>query len=76
MVTSKGLPNLEEANALYEQHGKPLEADHMGQYLAVSPDGRTLVGATLLDVAQRARAEFGSGNFLFRIGTRTVGKLR
>jgi hypothetical protein len=75
-MANQKLPSLEEANAVYEQYGKPLEAEHDGKFLAVSPDGRTLVGLTLLDVAQRARAEFGAGNFLFRIGTRSVGKIR
>ena len=35
---------------LYARFGKTLEASHRGEYLAISPDGRTIIGATLLDV--------------------------
>ena len=28
-------------NELYEKYGNPLEAQHYGEYLAVSPDGKT-----------------------------------
>jgi hypothetical protein len=61
---------------LYEQYGKPLEVQHRGQYLAISTEGRTLLGATLLDVAERAEATFGPGNFLYKIGDKAVGKWR
>jgi hypothetical protein len=61
---------------LYARFGKPLETTHGGQYLAVSPAGRTVLGATLLEVAQKARAEFGPGNFLYKIGPKAVGKWR
>ena len=74
-MASQRLPSLEEFDAVYEQYGKPLEPEHDGEYLAVSPDGRTILGSTLIDVAQRAQTEFGPGNFLFRIGTRTLGRL-
>jgi hypothetical protein len=42
----------------------------------VSPRGEVVVGADFLDVAQRARTAFGAGNFLFRLGTRSVGRWR
>jgi hypothetical protein len=59
---------------LYERFGKPLESQHRGQYLAISPDGKTVLGTSLLEVAERAEASFGPGNFLYRIGERAVGK--
>ena len=59
---------------LYAKFGKPLEASHRGEYLAIAPDGRTLTGATLLEVLERADAQFGKGNFLYKIGERAVGK--
>lgn len=66
----------ELADELCEKYGKPLETEHRGEYVAVSPQGQTVVGPNLLDVAQEARAIFGPGNFLFKIGTKAVGKWR
>ena len=63
-------------DALYEQYGKPLEQDHMGEYLAIAPDGRIVLGSTLLEVAQKASDTLGSGHFLFKVGERSVGKWR
>ena len=33
----------EEDARLYEQYGKPLEKDHAGEYMAISPDGQTIL---------------------------------
>lgn len=65
-----------QADKLYEQYGKPLEPEHLGEYVAISSHGQTIIGQNPLDVAQRARAAFGPGSFLFRIGTKAVGKWR
>lgn len=70
------MPNQAEMDTVYDHYAKPLEAEHLGQYVAVSPHGEVIVGDDLLDVAQRARAAFGVGNFLFRLGTRSVGRWR
>ena len=64
------------AEALYERHGKPLEGEHRGEYVAIAPDGRTILGPTVLDVLKKAKADFGPGNFIFKVGTRAVGKWR
>ena len=61
---------------LYERYAKPLEDEHAGRYVAVSSSGRTIVGDTMLEVARRAAAEFGHGNFLFKLGPRSVGRWR
>ena len=61
---------------LYERYGLPLEDEHGGEYLAVSPRGETILGPTLLDVVQRAKAKFGPGSFVFKIGERAVGRWR
>ena len=63
-------------NELYERYGKPLETDHKGEYLAVSPKGDTILGSTLLDVAKQATDKFGPGNFVYRVGESAVGKWR
>src|SRR5579864_2797567 len=39
---------------LYEAYGRPLEAQHRGDYVAISPRGEILVGKDLLEVAQQA----------------------
>jgi hypothetical protein len=66
----------QQADRLYEQYGKPLEAQHTGQYVAIFPDGRTIVGPTRLAVAEQALRAVGRGSFLFKIGTRVVGRWR
>jgi hypothetical protein len=63
-------------DALYAQYGKPLEADHAGEYLAVSPTGQTLLGRSLREVTRKATATFGPGNFVYKVGARAVGKWR
>jgi hypothetical protein len=60
----------------YERFGKPLEAEHSGEYLAVSPRGDIIIGATLREVAQQAADAFGPGSFIYRIGESAVGKWR
>jgi len=62
------------ALALYEQFGKPLEQEHAGEYIAVSPGGKTLLGTDLLTVTKEATKTFGPGNFIFKIGDIAVGK--
>ena len=66
----------QQANLLYERYGKPFEAQHRGQYVAISPEGRTLLGDSVRDVLLQAKAAFGPGNFVFKIGERAVGKWR
>ncbi|MBI2886320.1 MAG: hypothetical protein HYY02_03825 [Chloroflexi bacterium] len=56
----------EEDERLYERYGKPLEKDHVGEYLAIGPDGEVILGHDDLEVEQKALARFGSGNFAFR----------
>ena len=63
------------ADQLYELYGKPLEAEHWGEYVAISAKGQTIVGPKLLDVAQQASI-FGSETFLFKIGPKAIGKWR
>jgi hypothetical protein len=61
-----------QADALYEQYGKPLEQHHWGEYVVISPDGRTVLAPTLVAVAQAAAATLGRGNFAFKVGDRSV----
>ena len=64
-------------DALYEQYGKVLEPEHTGEYVAISEDGRLIVGVDDLAVSSQAIAQFGSGQFAFRrIGWDYEGRIR
>jgi hypothetical protein len=64
------------ARALYEQYGKPLEAEHKGEYIVISNSGNTIVGKSLTEVVTDAIEKFGKGHFVFKIGSRAVGSFR
>ena len=59
---------------MYNQFGKPLEETHKGKYIAISPNGNTLLGDVLIDLMEQAKATLGPGNYIFKIGERSVGK--
>ena len=65
---------LEESERIYELYGKPLEKDHWGEYVAITRDGRTLLGTDREEVSRAAAEAFGPGNFLFKVGPRVTGK--
>lgn len=60
-------------NSVYRQYVQPLEAEHNGQFVAVSPDGELLFGDSLVEVTKQASEQFHKGNFLFKVGSRTIG---
>jgi hypothetical protein len=64
------------ARALYEQYGRPLEAEHKGEYVVISNSGNTIVGKNLTEVITQAIDKFGKGQFVFKIGNRAVGSFR
>ena len=64
------------ARALYEQYGKPLEAEHRGEYVVISNNGKTILGKSLTEVVTHAIDKFGKGHFVFKIGSRAVGSFR
>lgn len=66
--------DMQEANRLYTLYVKPLEPEHTGEYAAVTPDGRVVMGPTLLDTVEEAVSTLGRGNVVFKVGERTVGK--
>lgn len=66
----------EQADRLYEAYGRPLEAQHRGEYVAIFPDGKTIIGRGRLAVAEQAVRTIGRGSFLFKIGDKAVGKWR
>ena len=65
----------ERDRQLYERYGKPLEKGHKGEYVAISPEGQTIVGPRAAEVLDQAVDAFGSGNFaLKRVGYRAFGR--
>jgi len=62
----------EQAIGLYERYGKPLEAEHAGEFVAIAPDGRTLLAPTVIQALVDAAERFGRGNFIFKVGERVV----
>ncbi len=75
-MTTRNETQLAEMDRLYEQFGAPLEAEHYGSYVAITEDGRTLLGDSLGETAHRAASEFGPGSFLFKVGERSAGRWR
>ena len=67
---------MDQSKNLYNQYGKSLEQDHWGEFVAISQDGRTLVGTDLMDVSEQALSKFGKGSFVFKVGEKAVGKWR
>ena len=76
MMSTENQQHKQLADQLYDQYGKSLEAEHSGKYVAITPDGELLLGETMLETAQRAGGAFGPGTFLFKVGTKAVGKWR
>ena len=65
-----------QAEELYEEYVKPLEADHWGKFIAVGADGQTVMGKALHEVSERALDTLGRGSFLFKEGEVALGKWR
>ena len=60
---------------LYEEFAKPFEEQHKGEYLAVGPEGETILGKRAGEVLREAVESFGSRNFtLLRVGHTTFGR--
>lgn len=55
-----------EDDRLYELYGRPLEAEHTGELVAIGPDGAYMLGNDEIVLARQALARFGSGNFALR----------
>ena len=63
--------------ALYERFIKPLEAQHQGEFVAVTTDGRVIVDKNDIQVVDQALQQFGPGTFvLLKVGSKGVGKWR
>lgn len=67
---------LQQANQLYAEFVLPLEKEHRGEYVAVSPEGKLVLGSDLLTLADDAVEQLGQGTFTFKIGEQAIGKWR
>ena len=67
---------MKQSDDLYTHYVKPLEAEYLGHYVAVSNDGRTILGVSLMEVADQAVDQLGPGSFVFKIGDQAIGKWR
>ena len=65
----------DEGDLLYEKYGKPLEANHWGEFVAISPDGRTVFGPDIHKVSANATKSLG-WHYLFKIGEKVLGNIR
>ena len=75
-MSSEERPSTAKTDRVYEQHVRPLEPAHMGEYALVTADGQVVLTPTLVEAAWRAAQAPNKKNFIFKVGTKAVGKLR
>ncbi len=75
-MTIQQTRHIGDADDAYQRHVKPLEKAHRGEYVIVTPDGRTILAPTFVDAVQLAHKAPNKDNFIFKIGEKAVGKLR
>lgn len=73
-MNSGNLPKRWDADRIYEKYGKPLEQKYWGKFVAINPQGEILMGSDLVKITEKALIKFGSGNFIFKVGEKAVGK--
>ena len=56
----------EQDERLYEHYGKPLEAEHTGEFVVISSDGEIMFGSDDVRLGDQALERFGRWNFAFR----------
>src|SRR5438105_14167701 len=56
----------ERDESLWQQHGKTLLESHRSQWLAISPDGETVLRSTAGEAMWEAAKRFGEGNYCIR----------
>ena len=61
---------LTRSDALYDKYVQPLEKDHWGKFVAVAPDGRTLLGSNPYKIDMEAWNAFGDEAVMFEVGAR------
>ena len=67
----------QQAEELYERYGKPLEAEHPGEFIAISTQGKLVRAPTLQEVLDLSLEQLGKGSYVYRLGPdRSVMKWR
>ena len=56
------------AEELYARYGKPLEAEHAGEFIAISTQGKVVLAPTLQQVLDLSLQQLGKGSYVFRLG--------
>ena len=74
MSNERALRN-EDMDRIYKKYVKPLERDHTGEYALVTPDGRTVLAATLLEIVEQGQRAPSKDNCIFKIGEKVIGRL-
>ncbi len=57
-----------QAEELYARYGKPLEAEHPGDFIAISTQGKVVRAPTLQKVLDLSMEQLGKGSYVFRLG--------
>lgn len=63
-----------ELRALYERFAKRYEPDHWGEYVAITPDGQTMLDRDVDKLQQHAHERFGSDHTIFKVGEVAASK--
>ena len=58
----------QQAQKLYERYGVPLEAEHSGDFIAISTQGKVVRAPTLQQVLDLSLEQLGKGSYVFRVG--------
>ena len=66
----------QEAHRVYDQHVKPVEEAHEGEYALVTPDGQVMFAPTLVDIMKLGQERASRDNFIFKVGDVALGKVR
>lgn len=74
-MKSANLPKKSESDKVYQKFVKPLEKDHWGKFIAVSHKGKTILADSLLEAVEKGISALGSGNFVFKVGEKAVGRI-
>ena len=67
----------QQAEEFFVRYGKPLEAEHSGDFIAISTQGKVVRAPTLQQVLDLSLEQLGKGSYVFRVGAdRSVIKWR
>ena len=76
MDTTDEFAELKKRAELYRKHGKRLEADHKGKYVAIFENGNTVIGPDYEQTRIKAEGEVGPGRVICKIGPLRIGPRR